>query len=76
MQRKIVVTGCFNCPYCKRKELEYNGGMRVQYLCTHPSHQLQPEPYIPDDVYFTNTQIGREVLKYLPDWCPLPSDNS
>lgn len=70
-QRKLVVTGCFNCPYCKdEKELDYIKGR----YCTHPSHRYVADPFIPRYVHFTNVDIGEKNLDYFPLWCPLPTD--
>ena len=76
MQRKIVVTGCFNCPYLEREEHKSNDGglTMLERRCAHPSH-VWPKPYIPDYVVVPGVQIGNQELRYLPHWCPLPSDN-
>ena len=60
MQRKIVVTGCFNCPYCKRKEFEYyldysigfatRGCFRQCSFCVNKNYKK----YLPSTKIWTN----------------------
>lgn len=67
--RKIIVTGCANCPY---RNATTEGVDGTVHLCTHCSfigkHPIINHKYIDNLI---NAQSDMIHSDYFPDWCPL-----
>jgi hypothetical protein len=89
MNRKIIVSGCANCPYLTVwNDGEGNGINSISSGdCRHPSFNKEcSPPRFPPTVFFQYTEenVDGERLNYsnvfgtkpagIPDWCPLPND--
>ena len=89
MNRKIIVSGCSNCPYLTAWNNGEGNGIEsiVSGSCGHPSFNNQLlNPHFPSTVFFQykmEDTDGNRVdfsdvheLKPngLPKWCPLPID--
>lgn len=59
--KKIKVSGCINCPYCKSNNSRYN--------CTHPSFKNDIE--IPSEYLSKPLEMCPAMC---PHWCPLDDE--
>lgn len=73
--KKILVSGCVNCPYFKIWKDE--GGTISSGECKHPSFYVQaglPGTGIPKRLFYCINETGRLEPGGSPSWCPLPNE--
>lgn len=73
--KKILVSGCANCPYLKIWKDE-NGNVSSGE-CEHPSLWVKadlPPAGVPKRVFYIINETGRLEPSGYPSWCPLPNE--
>lgn len=82
MNKKIIVSGCANCPYL----IVWNDGKEngidsvSSGECKHPSfNKLLPGVHMNPSVFISYDTEGKAdgtaKARSTPTWCPLPNDN-
>ena len=82
MNKKIIVSGCANCPYL----IVWNDGKAncidsvSSGECKHPSfNKLLPGVHMHPSVFISYDTEGKADgtanARSTPTWCPLPNDN-
>ena len=73
--KKILVSGCANCPYFKVWKDET--GKVSSGECEHPSFYVKadmPTTGMPLRVFYCINETGRLSPDGSPYWCPLPNE--
>ena len=91
MNKKIIVSGCSNCPYLQVGRNGENDGLKsiVVGTCKHPSFNRELiSPYFHSSIFFQYQSVDTDGNRVdysdvhslrasgTPNWCPLPSDNN